>query len=76
LWVRGLPENCSTADILVRIEGRELPSVFVSDRDSAALRQVNALLPAGLSLGWADLNVAVGDSVTPPAQVQLVSPFS
>jgi tRNA (mo5U34)-methyltransferase len=76
LWVRGLPENCSTADILVRIEGRELPSVFVSEGDSAALRQVNALLPAGLSLGWADLNVAVGDSVTPPAQVKLVSPFS
>jgi hypothetical protein len=34
---------------------------------------VNALLPAGLAPGRVDINVAAGDSVTPPVQVSLVS---
>ena len=58
--------------IYIRINGRDLPNVFVSEPDSAGLRQVNALLPAGLAAGRADINVAAGDSVTPPVQVSLV----
>jgi hypothetical protein len=77
VWVRGLEAPILSRDrqgaVYVRIDGRELPSVFVSQPDSAGLRQVNALLPAGLAPGRVDINVASGDSVTPPVQVSLVS---
>jgi hypothetical protein len=72
VWVRGLPHRRSD-DVAIRINGRELPSVFISEPDSADLRQVNALLPAGLPPGPVDINVAAGDLVTPPVQVVLVS---
>jgi uncharacterized protein (TIGR03437 family) len=72
VWVRGLPHRRAD-DVVIRINGRELPSVFVSEPDSAGLRQMNALLPAGLPAGRVDINVAAGDSVTPPIQVSLVS---
>jgi hypothetical protein len=72
VWVRGLAHRRSD-DVVVRINGRELPSVFISEPDSSGLRQVNALLPAGLAPGRVDINVAAGDSVTPPVQVSIVS---
>jgi len=71
LWVRGLPRDAG--DVCVRIGGRELPSVFVSEPDTTGLRQVNALLPVGLPPGAVDINVAIADSVTSPVQVELVS---
>lgn len=73
LWVRGLPVGSRAEDIFVRIDGRELPSVFVSEPDSQDLRQVNALLPAGLAQGRIDISIAAGDSVTPPVRISLVS---
>ena len=73
LWVRGLPGGLGTRDVNVRINGRELPSVFVSEPDTNGLRQVNALLPVGLTPGAVDINVAVEDLVTSPVQVELVS---
>ncbi|HEX4592809.1 MAG TPA: methyltransferase domain-containing protein [Bryobacteraceae bacterium] len=71
LWVSGIPANSSTEEIFVRIDGRELPSVFVSEPDSRGLRQVNALLPAGLALGAADVNVATRNSTTAPVRIEI-----
>ena len=71
VWVRGLPHRRAD-DVVIRINGRELPSVFVSEADSAGLLQVNALLPVGLAPGRVDINVAAGHSVTPPVQISLV----
>ena len=71
LWVRGLPAGARAEDVFVRIDGRELPCVFVSEPDSGGLRQVNALLPSGLRAGAADVNVAKGISVTPAVRVEL-----
>jgi tRNA (mo5U34)-methyltransferase len=72
VWVRGLAHRHSD-NVVMRINGRELPSVFISEPDSVGLRQVNALLPAGLPPGRVDINLAAGDSVTPPVQVSIVS---
>lgn len=72
LWARGLPHDCDAQNVFVRIDGRELPSVFVSEPDSAGLRQVNALLPAGLARGAVEINLAFGETVTPPVRVELV----
>jgi hypothetical protein len=71
LWVRGLPEKTRAVDVFVRIDGRELPSVFVSEPDARGLRQVNALLPAGMPTGPAELNLAAGSSITAPVRVEI-----
>ena len=71
LWVRGLPAASKAEDVFVRIDGRELPSVFVCEADSAGLRQVNALLAAGLTPGASDVTVAAGNSVTPAVQIKI-----
>ncbi len=73
LWVRGLSRDSRAQDVYVRIDGRELPSVFVSEPDARGLQQVNALLPAGLSPGRANVNVTTGDSVTPPVAITLTA---
>jgi len=74
LWVRGLPVGRGMSDVYIRIDGRELPCVFVSKPDGAGLRQVNALLPAGLAPGIADINVVVENSVTPPVPISITAP--
>ena len=73
LWVRGLPRDSRAQDVYVRIDGRELPNVFISEPDAAGLQQVNALLPAGLSPGHVNVNVTTGDSVTPPVAITLTA---
>ena len=69
LWVRGLSGR--NEDVFVRLDGRELPSVFISEPDSTGLRQVNALLPSGLALGSVQVNVAAPNAVTPPVRVEI-----
>lgn len=72
LWVLGLPPVCGAADAIVRLDGNDLPSLFVSEVDSAGLRQINALLPSGLRSGKMSVNIAVGTSVSEPVYVELV----
>jgi tRNA (mo5U34)-methyltransferase len=73
VWVRGLPSGSSKPEICVRFDGYDLPSEYVGKPDAAGLTQVNALIPSGISPGTVDVNVAVGDRVTPPVKVELVS---
>ena len=73
LWVHEVPAACRPEEILLRIDGRELPCEFVTAQDDpAGFRQVNALLPCGFTPGPAAINVAIGDAVTPPVQVEIV----
>ncbi len=72
LWVRGLPREFGQADVIVRLSGRDLASSFVSEADSAGLRQVNALLPPGLGTGKTSVTIAVGSSVAEPVDVEIV----
>lgn len=74
LWVRELPYVSGIEDVFVWIDGRELPAVFVSEPDSAGLRQVNALLPSGLKPGAVHVNAAAGNLVSPPVRVEIVPP--
>ena len=73
LWVRGIPESCRAADVLVRLGGDDLPCIFLSGPDPAGLRQVNALLPPGLAPGKVDVNLVVGENVTTPVGVEVVA---
>ena len=72
LWVLGLPAVCSAADVIVRLAGNDLPSMFVSELDAKGLRQINVLLPAGLHAGKTSVNVAVGAIVSEPVYIEIV----
>jgi tRNA (mo5U34)-methyltransferase len=72
LWVRGLPPVCSPADVIVRLSGNDLPSLFVSEADSTGLRQINALIPSGVRAGKTSISVAVGNSVAQPVDLEIV----
>jgi tRNA (mo5U34)-methyltransferase len=72
LWVRGIPESCRADRVLVRLGGHDLPCVFLSETDPAGLRQVNALLPPGLAPGQTDVNLVVGEAVSPPRVVEVI----
>jgi hypothetical protein len=73
VWVRGLPSGASKPEICVRFDGYDLPSEYVGKPDAAGLTQVNALIPSGIAPGVVDINVAAGNLVTPPVQVELVA---
>ena len=72
LWVQGLPAVCSAADVIVRLGGNDLPTMFVSEADSAGLRQINALLPSGLHAGKTSVNIVIGTSVSEPVYLEIV----
>jgi tRNA (mo5U34)-methyltransferase len=72
LWVTGLPDPCDRGAVRVRLNGTDLPAVFVSSRDREGLSQVNALLPAGLTPGPASVALVVGGNQSEAVALQLV----
>jgi len=72
LWVLGLPPVCSPADVIVRLSGNDLPSLFVSEPDSTGLRQINALVPSGVRAGKTSVSIAVGTSVAEAVDLEIV----
>ena len=72
LWVLGLPPECGASDVIVRLSGNDLPSLFVSEPDPAGLRQINALVPSGLRAGKTFVSVAVGSSIAEPVHLEIV----
>jgi uncharacterized protein (TIGR03437 family) len=58
--------------VIVRVNGNDLPSLFVSEADSSGVRQINAAIPAGLPTGKTSVNIAVGTSVSEPASVEIL----
>lgn len=72
LWVRNFPGPRELEDVTVRLRGGDMPAVFVSEPDSAGLTQVNALLPNGLALGTAEVNIVVRGEVSLPVRIELI----
>ncbi len=70
VWVSGLPEDGALADIRLRLNGSDLPAVWLAPATGEA-RQVNALLPAGLEPGCAALSLVFRDSETQPVEIEL-----
>jgi hypothetical protein len=50
-WVAGLPDDATQADVTLRLDGVDLPAVFISAADHRGLKQVNAMLPPNLDPG-------------------------
>jgi hypothetical protein len=69
VWVAGLPANTSLADISLRLNGTDLPAIWLAPPGDA--RQINALLPAGLEPGDAAITVVFRNSETHQIKIEL-----
>jgi tRNA (mo5U34)-methyltransferase len=72
LWVAGLPDQCAARDVRVRLNGTDLPAIYVSTHDREGLSQVNALLPAGLPPGRGSAEIVFGGTVSRAVDLELV----
>lgn len=73
LWVRNIPEGTHRTEVCIRLDGADLPAVFVSAPDSGGLTQVNALLPAAMVPGDYSLTVRYGERESASRPVVLVA---
>ncbi len=69
VWVARLPSTATTPDVRVRLNGTDLPAIWLAPPDEA--RQINALLPAGLEPGPATVSVVFHESETPLRKIEL-----
>jgi hypothetical protein len=73
LWVEGLPGECPREHVRVRLNGADLPAIYVSTQDREGLTQVNALLPAGVAPGSASIALVFGERQSEAVGVELVA---
>lgn len=69
VWVAGLPADARVAEIRVRLNGTDLPAIWLEG--SGESRQVNALLPTGLEPGLATVSVVFRGAETEPWTAEL-----
>ena len=71
VWAAGLPEDVSLPGIRVRLDGTELPAIWMEGAAGNSPRQINALLPAGLEAGPAVVSLAAADLESDLVDVEL-----
>jgi len=72
LWVSGLPDEAARDRIAVRLDGDDLPAIFLSEPDPRGLRQINAMIPSGAQPGEYSVSAGFGDAVSEPVPVRLM----
>jgi tRNA (mo5U34)-methyltransferase len=72
VWVAGLPDRPERNTVSLRLDGADLPAVYVSTPDQKGLRQVNAMLPPKLEPGEYLLAVSAGEVESRPVPIRLV----
>jgi tRNA (mo5U34)-methyltransferase len=72
LWARGVPDGCDVQEVLVLLNGMNLPAVYVSAADAKGFKQVNATLPSGLPPGKFKLRLECADNISAPVEVELI----
>src|SRR5579871_4739064 len=69
-WAEGLPAGTAKRDVSFRLNGTDLPAVFIG-QDEKGRRQINAMLPSGLEPGDYFLTLRLRDADTQPVRIQL-----
>ncbi len=69
VWVGGLPDNASAVDLRIRLDGTDLPVIWLAP--AAPTRQLNALLPAGMEPGRAGITIVFNGAETQAVEVEL-----
>jgi hypothetical protein len=70
VWIAGLPTEATAAQLRIRLNGTDLPVIWLAPE--APTRQLNAVLPAGLKPGKAEITVLFNETETRPAQAELL----
>jgi tRNA (mo5U34)-methyltransferase len=68
VWARNLPATAETQGLRLRLNGTDLPALWHSPESG----QINALLPAGLEPGTANLTLYFDHTETEPIQIELI----
>jgi hypothetical protein len=71
LWARGIPDGCDEKEVLVLLNGMNLPATYVSAADANGFKQVNAILPSGLRPGKVMLRLECAGNTSAPVDVEL-----
>jgi uncharacterized protein (TIGR03437 family) len=57
-WVIGLPDGVPRTEVSFRLDGTDLPASFLAaEDDEKGMKQINAIIPAGLERGEYQLTV-------------------
>jgi tRNA (mo5U34)-methyltransferase len=71
-WVSGLPDGMLNTHVSLRLDGSDLPAVFVSETDAQGLKQVNAMVPMGMEPGEYLLTVRARDVESRQVPIRLI----
>ena len=71
MWVRGIPGDAAKSEITLRLDGTDLPAVYLSAHDDRGLVQINAMLPPSMEPGEYTIAVALGGVESRAATIEL-----
>jgi tRNA (mo5U34)-methyltransferase len=71
MWVRGIPGDAAKSEITLRLDGTDLPAVYLSAHDDRGLAQINAMLPPSLEPGEYTIAVALRGAESRAATIEL-----
>ena len=69
VWVSGLPASAMVKEVCVRLNGTDLPAVWLAPPEPS--RQVNVLLPSGMEPGDAVVSIVYNGLESQPAEAEL-----
>ncbi len=73
VWVGGIAEGTTKEQISVRLDGTDLPAIYLSTVDQKGWRQINALLPPKMEPGAYSVSVVVKDTESRPVEIELTA---
>lgn len=70
-WVRGIPDDAAKGEVALRLDGTDLPAVYLSAPDDQGLVQINSMLPPSMEPGEYSIAVALRGVESRPATIEL-----
>ncbi len=70
VWAAGLPHGISDNEVRIRLDGTDLPAIWIAPAGSGE-RQINALLPSGIEAGRAVVTLAVSNTETNAVPIEI-----
>jgi tRNA (mo5U34)-methyltransferase len=73
IWVRGMPAGADKSDVTARLDGTDLPAVYLSAPDDRGFVQINAMLPPQLEPGEYMIAVTLRGSESRAVSIKLLA---
>jgi hypothetical protein len=71
MWVRGVPADAVKREVTLRLDGADLPAVYLSALDERGNVQINAMLPPRMEPGEYSIAIALRGVESRPATIEL-----